>query len=64
MTIIIKLNKQNFQVIGQGMENLSVNDICQACIIFGSRFPKKADFIGLSFCIGISNGFVVFEKID
>ncbi len=64
MTIIIKLNEQNFQVIGQGVENLSVTDLCQASVIFGARFPKKADFIGLSCCIGISNGFVVFEKID
>jgi len=61
MPIIIKLNKQNFVVIGQGMENLSVTDLCQACVIFGARFPN---FIGLSFCIGISNGFVVFEKIE
>lgn len=54
---------QEFGVAGQSVEKLTIEDLCQACIVFGAKFSKKVDFIGESHCIGIRNGFVVFKKI-
>ncbi len=62
--IIITHKDQEYEVTGVSVDELSVDDLCQACVIFGAKFPENVNFIGESICLGITNGYVVFKKKD